>query len=349
MNGFSQICLVSKQAMPNIIPALMYKPNRVILLATIQEKGTAENIKKVLRKNKVHCEIHKEIVDAYDVNSVSNACQLYINKKNEDFILNMTGGTKIMAIAAYEAFRRVNKRSLYCDTEENKIIHFHSGNITKSDIRLKIKVEDYLQSYGFRLSPYHTIDKKERAVRNKSFIDFVFNNTKSYLEFVDYIKPLVSNSPLTKYLGYGDYELKPLPGGYELSHLKKTIFKANEIGEIIGTWFEDYTYYKIIKNELDDILLGQNIISGGKLRNEIDIMFTKNCKLYLISCKNKKLEKNINKQDLFELDGLRSLAGGTFAKAFKVLTNEPEENLKNRAIELKIDIKTIYQLNDFKI
>jgi len=349
MKGYTQICLVSKQAMPNIIPALMYKPEKVILLTTKEESRTAVNIKNVLKNNSIESYIFKNYVNAYNINSVTDACKSIIISEKSKLILNFTGGTKIMAIAAYEFFRNSQKPSLYCDTEENKIIHFQSGNITYSDINTKISVEDYLQSYGYKLSPYHTTDKKKRAEKNKQFVNFIDNNLDSFLEFIDYIKPRISNEQPKVRIGFGDYDLDPLKSGFELSYKNRTIFETDNINEITGTWFEDYCYFKVIKNKIDDILFGTDIISGDNTENEIDILLTKNCKLYIFSCKNKKETKNINKQDLYELEGLRLLAGGTFAKAFKLVTYIPLASIFKRANELKITLLTIKQLNEFII
>lgn len=340
------IALVSKQTMPVIIPALHLKPDKVILVATPEEKSSAFNIKKVLNDNNISCELSGNLINAYDYNSTADEIKKIINSfHNQTLILNITGGTKLMAIAAYESFRKANLETIYCDTSDNKIISFKYGNIRSENINVSVSVKDYLSSYGFDYSI--SADKIKRFNENLPLLEFISQNLNEFLDFLEYFKPNYKNDTKNQSIIHDNFELETNYCKYSLSYKNSEIFSSDirNINYIIGYWLEDYTYMKLKQKNLDDIVIGADVHSGMNNPNEIDILFTKNARLHLVSCKAGKTDK----QDLFELDGLRDLAGGTFGIAHKVITNKMSNSFINRAKELKINIINIKKLDSFNI
>lgn len=342
MNNLIHICLVSKQAMPNIIPAILYKPEKVILLTTKEEYKTAENILMVLIKYDLECEIFKDFVSAYDLNSVSDAINKIVNLYSEkELTLNITGGTKLMAIAAYEIFRNHKLNIIYCDTFDENIIYFKNGKIVKEKYsNIKISVVDYLRAYGFKPN---LAQNKSKKFENIELINFIKNHLKEFIKFSNSIrfkagtkKNRTSKSPL-------DFELIRNGKEVTVTYKQTQIFKSkiSNYQYLIGFWLEDYIY-NFIKSNFQPIEIEKSyhILSKSDSPNEVDVIFSKNGKLYLISCKTGKF----NKLDLFELEGLRNLAGGTFGKAYLVTSSNVSKSIKMRANEM--NIKTL-DIEDF--
>lgn len=331
--------------MPNIIPAVLYNPDKVILLATQQEKRTAEDISNVLNKNNINCEIYKEFVSAYDLNSVSNALSNILNLYTEsELTLNITGGTKLMAIAAYELFRKHNMNIIYCDTFDENIIHFKNGKIIfEKYTNLKISVEDYLNAYGFKVDKSQN---KTKPFENKELIYFIKDHLNEFIEFSTGLRLVIPDNENQFVRSINDFEFERRNSKMFLSYKNREIFQSDytNFNYLVGFWLEDFVY-DFIKTKFpnEDIQKSFNILSRSNSANEVDIIFSKNGKLYLISCKTGKYDK----KDLFELEGLRNLAGGTFSKAFKVIIKNDKTfiNISKRAKEMDIKLLTV---KDFK-
>jgi hypothetical protein len=320
--------------MPNIIPAILYKPEKVILLTTKEEYKTAENISMVLNKYDLGCEIFKDYVSAYDLNSVSDAINKIVNMYSEkELNLNITGGTKLMAIAAYEIFRYHKLNIMYCDTFDENIIYFKNGEIVKEKYsNVKISVVDYLRAYGFKPN---LAQNKSKKFESTNLLNFIKTHLIEYIKFSKSIrfrngskKSRMNNSPK-------DFELIKKDKEISVTYKQTEIFKSSNSNYqyLIGFWLEDFIY-NFIKSNIPNIEIEKNyyILSKSDSPNEIDVIFSKNGKLYLISCKT----GEFNKLDLFELEGLRNLAGGTFGKAYLVTLSNVSKSIQMRANEMYI-------------
>ena len=67
----------------------------------------------------------------------------------------------------------------------------------------------------------------------------------------------------------------------------KGVLNRYELEYLTGGWFEEYVYYLVKKSvKPDDITLGVKISRAGiRHNNELDVVFTKRNKLFVIECK----------------------------------------------------------------
>ncbi len=70
--------------------------------------------------------------------------------------------------------------------------------------------------------------------------------------------------------------------------------------------------------------------------NEVDLMFVHSARLYLVSCKS----GEFSKKDLIEIESLKSLAGGTFRKAFMLSLKPYSDAIIARAKQLRVKLLT---------
>jgi hypothetical protein len=348
------ICLVSRQAMANVIPALMHKPAKVVLLKTKEEEATAENIKGVMNLQGIDCEIYPELIDPYDVVNTEQIVNNVVvrNCKNLIPVFNSTGGTKLMAFAAYNVFRQNKLKIIYCDTDGNRIIELYPQTLFE-EISVNISVKEYLRAYGYYIIPSEKIRNDHSA-----FIQYIDKNNllKHFIsQIIEKRKNDIfrlSNHSTPMHLGNFRIILEDT-SFISISHDKNT-FGHIDKNFLNGFWLEDYLFYKLKELQPDDIILGAHISSGSKNTlaelqalnlpyNEIDVIAVKNTRLYLFSCKSGVKSK----EDLFELDGLRSIAGGTFGKAYAVVTKSTP-TYSNRAKSMRINMFDIRDINSFK-
>ncbi|WP_243389205.1 Card1-like endonuclease domain-containing protein [Conservatibacter flavescens] len=154
------VCLISGQAAPNLLPILdnKFKPKKAIFLVSPQMKNQANYLEKVFKEKGVSVS-QEQITDIFNFGEMSDYLLSLFEKYEEPSIsiaLNVTGGTKLLAIAAQNTFELIGKPVFYVDTDENRIV-FISKNEKKnewiSDIEIQAKnnLEHYLSSYGAKL------------------------------------------------------------------------------------------------------------------------------------------------------------------------------------------------------
>ncbi|NWG28928.1 MAG: DUF1887 family protein [Ignavibacteriaceae bacterium] len=336
----TMFCLVSRQAMANVIPVLMYKPNKVLLFATPEEKKTANHLEKLFVSNNIDVR-RVDNLDAYDYLKFKDCILDEINKATVDVVLNVTGGTKLMALAAYEAFAEKDKHIIYCNTDRNQIIHLFP-KLSTEKLNLSVSINDYLQSYGYKVVASRTKEVKKEYFDLFELIEL--NNIKlPFAKFLDdYRSQTGSENPLKTYVDKKNkiFTIQKTPTSIILL-VNNIKFKFDDEKFLKGDWLEYFMLYSLKKQNIKPEV-GVKIISTSNVENEIDIIFIKDYQLYLISCKSgKNTDPNKN---IYEIETLRNIAGGTFGKAFLFTVKDLTDRMKQRASDLKIETLTFARI-----
>ena len=117
----NHVLLVSDQAMPNFLPVLNkdLKPKSVTLAVSSKMQRRAQWLKNEIEKHQVQILPDIELGEnVADVNIVQSVFMKWVDDNKELFensVLNVTGGTKPMAIAAQETFRMGGRPVVYVD------------------------------------------------------------------------------------------------------------------------------------------------------------------------------------------------------------------------------------------
>ncbi|MBK7380372.1 MAG: DUF1887 family protein [Ignavibacteriales bacterium] len=329
------VCLVSRQAMPNLLPVLMYQPKNIFLLSTKEEISCAKQLQSLLVKEGFKVYLYDDI-SAYDDTNLKLRLDYIFNKYSDDIFLNVTGGTKPMAFAAYEYFREKGNRVFYCNTEQKQIMHLLPKRYTE-ELKTELTIENYLAVYGYKI-------ENEKS----STTDYNYDNLFELIEKNNHLKEFISFTLLVR-KALSEESNKTINSKSKIFSYQKTTakfiliynstkpslkFKFDTKDFLFGDWLEYYVYwkYKLIKDS--EIKLGVSIISENYIRNEIDVIFLKDYKLTLVSCKSGEAKNSA----LYELETLRQITSGTFGKGIAVMTNKPMENIINRAKELSITL-----------
>ncbi|MDH7604081.1 MAG: DUF1887 family CARF protein [Melioribacter sp.] len=330
-------CLVSRQSMANVLPVFMFRPNNVILFSTPEEKRSADNLQKLFLSKSISVK-RIDGLNAYDFINFKKIVSEELYNSIGETILNITGGTKLMALAAYEAFAEKNKRIIYCDTEHQHIITL-LPDYKIENLKAEITIKDYLLSYG-----YHIKETKDISIVSKFYplFDFILKN-KLMQEFISFFKKIRETH-------IEDYPKKNLDSFNKNFHISKNFdtytfhfdpknrksFSLTSSQYKLGDWLEYYIYYILKEKYKLNPLTGVKIVSAENVENEIDVLVLKDYKLYNYSCKSGKAD---NQYDLFQLETLRNITSGTFGKGIFITTNKGSKKFLERAKELYI--KTI--------
>jgi hypothetical protein len=124
----SLIQLISEQTMPNLLAVLRLRPARLVHLATPRTAARSGWIVEAARQAGLHPEV--ELITLSSMPSMPeafNAVRQALHQTREAGhkpVVNFTGGTKLMSIAAYAAALHKDHRamSLYVDTEDETFV-----------------------------------------------------------------------------------------------------------------------------------------------------------------------------------------------------------------------------------
>ena len=339
----TMIALVSDQRMQNIIPILQDGVTYdELILVMSKDRQTAETLPKYIEaaedlkavlKQYVEVKLSPESVDPYDIEAVASTISTLIDHCDgrDNVVVNISGGTKPMAIGALRAALRARVTSLYTNTEDSEILRlFPDGSIATKPIHVVgLDVELYIRAYG------------EKVIESKGVVDLgadykAWAETIGNQHTVIYQKVIVpvtsaikaarknkSGFPIT-------CKLRPTRRQREIIErlAQQELWTWDEIsGQIVvadkraasflhGTWVEVYVAMRMQQSKFfDDVRL--NVKLDG-VEGEIDVAAVSNGKLVLVECKSNVQQS----QQLSKLDSFRRRLGGPYAKAYYARASE---------------------------
>lgn len=354
---YTHVCLVSAQPIPNLIPLRMeeIRPKKVILLVSPDMKLQSERLENVIKEWGI--QVDKYPIAPYDLNSARETCISILSKYNndEEIILNATGGTKIMAFAAFEVFRENGLKIIYVDTQ-NGWIQALSPQPKQINFKDVLKVHTYLRAYGQKILNEKTnIEIK----RHSPVIDELI---KIFDIYQDAIKILNSYVAPWRSAGTFPIEIEIKQNDLENENFQKIIklFAENNIFEFnnglikflniddvefaSGGWLEEYVYRTVKSLSVVDVRMGVevmwDVVPSKPPKNEYDVVFIHNNRLFLIECKTERFEgidKEVSTSDpIYKLESLRDAAGGVYGKGMLVSYQRLTDTQKRRLAANKL-------------
>lgn len=337
--SFTHVCLVSAQPIPNLIPIRMeeFRPEKVILLESPDMRLQAERLEKVITNWSI--KVERIPIEAYNLESAHAVCMKILSEhENKEIILNATGGTKIMAFAAYEAFRTSEKKIIYVDTQDGWIQTL-SPEPERIDFQGVLKVPTYLNAYGQYILHEKT-DKDRINIHTRVLKELVYmcDTFQDEIRTLNgYVAPLrnARSFPLKISVKKSDYGnpnfiailelfrrhdiLRHHDGFIELPDLESVEF-------VSGGWLEEYVFYVVDSLPVTDVRMGVevkwDVVKSTHTMNEYDVVFTHKNRLFLIECKTKRFEgtdtERYGDEPIYKLESLRDAAGGVYGKGMLV-------------------------------
>lgn len=148
------LCMIGEQPVPNLLPIRELGPKEVVLFYTTLTEDKSKYLRSVLVTEGILCERVK-IDNPYDLEEITTAICSEIEKQDSGFLLNLTGGTKLMAFAGLELSRKKNAPFCYLQSEgKRNLLFFYDWNgdgraLRESSIRRirrnLITIDDYIK------------------------------------------------------------------------------------------------------------------------------------------------------------------------------------------------------------
>lgn len=294
------LSLLSDQPIPNLlfIREMGREGDKHVFISTklMEERHKSEYLALGLNLSRGDYEVHQ--VEPYSPEHILAVLDELVEQyEGATWLVNITGGTKVMSQIAYTVFAEVAHAAIYYWPDSNdRILELHPSmkEVTLTHTRL-LNLNDYLVVHGYNytyLEPYESADTANR----------IWNKLKA-----------VKDPALLSLL----------------ANAKEDDYKGIDKPYLTGQWFEEWLYYKLIdKFQLaeEDIGLSVQITPMHAVRKnipnrEIDVVYVYKNRLYIWECKvyNKSaIDKGVLKNDLFRLSALRNMLGLQAEASFAV-------------------------------
>jgi len=161
------ISLIGEQPIPNLLPLWQFQEfTATQFIASQTTLNIAETLTHAIRQDKQlsHLKVFPtQTIEAYNIGLARAGISAVLSEHllaETDVRLNLTGGTKIMSLAALQAAFGSGVRLMYVSTEENRIILLGSdgAELDSQPIDVKITVDQYLKAHGLEVSDNQNFD-----------------------------------------------------------------------------------------------------------------------------------------------------------------------------------------------
>lgn len=348
------ISLVSDQTVPNVQLINEFKNEstdyQFITTKGMEDKGCRKWIETAA---KISCKGEPIVVNEFSYDDIQQRLLSFDFTGYEKLIVNLTGGTKVMTLAAHEFFKEEGADIYYVTGIDKKYIKVFPG---KKKIEFKINyslsVEEYLIAYGFNVKK-SDIPPSNKDVIEKIFSMYIDKSIYNYWETINQLRSFRSKGVKSDAMNHNISELINQMG---MIPQKSGVLNAEEVKFMTGEWFEQYIYNKVKEDfGLDEskILMGVKLnkevkdnesitvkkllqtddVQQAKPDNEIDVIFMFNGNIYIIECKSsiidvkeveiekngqitkKMKEDNILGETIYKSDSIKNKFG-LFAKSY---------------------------------
>lgn len=183
------VSLIGEQPIPNLLPVRSLKPNETLLVYTQRTEAVARRLRKLISNiDDLSGDLR---VEPYDMAKTVQNLQKRLHSF-EDVVFNLTGGTKIMSLAAFTLALQYRRPFIYLESERKRSslrqYEFENGAIVSKppeEIKTVINIDDYLRAHlpGYRLEGYHS-DKNGQLDAGGYFEKAVHHALQSRLDEV---------------------------------------------------------------------------------------------------------------------------------------------------------------------
>lgn len=353
------ICLVSEQTLPNYLGTVVpdATPKNVHLVVTDRMKDRADILEKALRFRGYA--VTQYPLASQEANDMIDVLDKIYEKTGSSVAINVTGGTKIMALNAvgWANIQDVPPFLFYVDTDNRKILQI-DGHSSQYELTTKLKLKELLKAgAGANIikqdnSPVRESDLLEKLVQ-------VFLKNKTALELFNK-RAAEAKGKLYTSMSYGD-----MPEFRQALDIAREAKKVQVSADNIvyqsedarfwcnGGWLEDFVKARLFKLQHEEILDDwasnielsneQGAAKTGKFTpdpvNELDAAFTAANRFFVIECKTANLAKRDGfSRAIYKLDSVRKNLGGVLSRGLIVSVHEPRSVDIKRCRDLHIEL-----------
>lgn len=358
MIAYTHVVLVSAQAAPNLLPVLdpELKPTEVILLVSAKMQPQADALEKVLQQVGVKT-TRTPLANEHDFSALETVLmELATARDGQSIALNVTGGTKLMALAAQSIAEAAGWPVFYVDVDTDEIIWLGKNTQPTRKLTEQLRLRHYLMGYGFTLP--NSIDRPQPDARHNELLNALMVQIGSLEHPLSQLNWLAQQAENKRALQIeldtqqqDSRSLETLLRDFEdagVLHVSGSLLDfVNEAQRDFakGGWLEHYVFRAVsdLTGELNirDKAANLELTDATGVKNELDVAFMAKNRLFVIECKTARMDKPEAPKandTLFKLSEICRRVGGLGTRgmlaSYRAL-REPEKKLA-RALNIEL-------------
>ncbi|MBN2663642.1 MAG: DUF1887 family protein [Bacteroidales bacterium] len=278
------VSLVSEQTIPNVELIKEFK-NEVDDYLFISTEKMQNQLNWIIEATDITA-LAPIIVKPFDIEDIENKLKEY-KFEDAEYILNITGGTKLMTIIIEDFFKNIGAKIFYVTGYKKKYLKvFPSIGNRELELKTKLTLKEYLTAYGFKYK--ESITYKEKDTAEKIFNYFIQHDITNLKNITEPIRIRRKRD-----MHVDDFhQIKDFLNDISYTYSKNKLNKK-DTQYLSGDWLEEYIYYQIKEElNLDDSEIATGItLTKENTQNEIDVVFIFEHKLYIIECKTSIIDR----------------------------------------------------------
>ena len=330
------VSLIGDQTMANVlvIRDIGMSFDRHIFISTkeMEAKGKSEATLNALDGSQAGGAIRAKtiivVVQEDSVDSIDSELSKFAFAGDE-ITVNITGGTKVMSIAAYNHFSKFGARMLYTTIHQNKITQIHPI-IAKpvTDLRYRTNISEYCLANGIEFKPSEKQYSKEIAEKMWTH----FNDGTIPKGELDWARAIRNDRSASR--AYRTAQRVPNEAAKSCEILGWSEIDLEKIRFLSGEWFEYFIYHRLaeaLKLEPNIAIQPGGEIKRGNSGNELDVMFLFDNAMHIVECKTStQLDggKSFIKEVLYKAKTIQNDFGLT-VKSFIFIANNSERDAQS--------------------
>lgn len=338
-----QINFLGGQLLPIYIGIKEFMPDKIHFIASDESK---EGIK-ILKDIFPDIIFSEFICDPFDFYSIKKRIRSIIDKLDaqDDVLINLTGGTKIMLLAAQSIISESNIKGFYVNQDYSFI---EVPSYDKKQITSELSIQDFFGLSGHKIFSAKTLsDFTENDLRVSCLIESFAASNKLYSKVTDFLRKKYRVLPEKgSETTAGNSVIKWDASIVDIHSNNKSIacFKGNNARDLFfnATWWEIIVASEIGKwAKANEIILHCELpfkTDNKALKNEIDILINTGNKLIFVECKS----GNIKQEDINKMKVIKQTYGGLISKSLLVSRYMPSQSIMEKCKELDIEVFYVY-------
>ncbi len=357
MKATTQVLLISDQAAPNLLAALDpdLKPEEAVLVTSRKMHKRAQALGSVLREAGIRVET-VDLDDEHDFAGVESALlEIASLRDGPSVALNVTGGTKLMALAANSVAETAKWSVFYVDVDTDEIIVLGNGRPIRRKLSEHLRLRHYLRSYGFEIEgdiEHRGVESRHRDLLRTLIIQV--GRMEQALGQLNWLGQACEKKTLCAELlptQLDDHDFNALVRNFEeagvLRVTRNTLQFTSEadLSFACGGWLEQYMYDALTEAHgelgIRDKASNLTVVDGSGVKNEIDVAFLARNRLFMIECKTARMdnpEAPKANQALFKLSEISKRVGGLGARGMLATYRPLRESERRLAEALNIQV-----------
>lgn len=300
------VCLVSDQAAANLLPALdpALKPTEVVLLVSAKMRSRAEHLETVLRETSVDTS-RVDLPDEHDHAALEAALlEVAGAREGQSIALNVTGGTKLMALAAQSVAAAAGWAVFYVDADTDEVIWLAPVR-HRQRLSQQLRLRHYLRGYGFTLT--QGVPRPHNERRYDDLLRALVTQAGQLAQPLAQLNWIAQQAEDQHRLqvSLSDEQadsraLETLLREFEAADVLRrqdgtlTFASAAERDFVKGGWLERHVFQTLaaLKGELGvrDDAMNLVVEDANGVRNELDVAFLARNRLFVIECKTARMD-----------------------------------------------------------